>query len=471
MQKKENILFYTTIVYNMPDSKEKVEVESLLDKNKVLYSRPPSTNIVINSTHHVDYANCGKYNNATPAIFDSSISGNSFVSGRESYLRFDVSVKSASADKLLILPPGGACGLIQTVVISSRNVELSRTENFNILSGYRIQWEHNEAEVNSCDAEGVISQNNMIDSDTPNGIEFCKKPVPVLKTSLTGETNYKTFCIPMRRLSALFDSDQLLPPQLLSSLRMVLSWTPVATAFSLASGEDDANFPTSFTINNPRITWKTYTLADQYARKISEITARQGLYLPIFEYFNSSSQYTSSQVNFRIEKSCSRAVELIVVENDTTLLTAPIQKGVQPLASKVFSTKNFQAHLGPIYYPVQRLETTGNVPATIDNITEFFQYSKYALGNKTSLSKNAFFDGVAVVGGSDTESGLKYRAPMGLMAVDLRLNNQTATAGVQINSAVSLLVDYSSDPDKTVNRWLKYVRLINIFSNNIKVEE
>ena len=452
----------------MNEQKEKVEVESLLDKNKVLYARPPSTNIVINSTHHIDYANSGKYQNSTPGIFDSSVSGNSFISGRESYLRFDISVKGSAADVPVILPPGGAAALIQSVVISSRNVELSRTDNFHILTGYRTHWENSYSDTQSFDAEGIITQTNM--GALATSVAYDKKDVPVLKTSLTGETNYKTFCIPLKRLSTLFDLDQLLPPQLLSSLRIVLSWTPVNVAFSLPLNEADDNFPTTYTINNPRITWKTYTLADQYARKISEITARQGLFLPIFEYFNSPSQYTSNAVNFRIEKSCSRAVELLVVENDTALLTAPIQKGVQPLSSTQFTTKNFQAHLGPIYYPVQRIETTGNATATIDNIAEFFQYSKMSCGNRTSLPIRAFHNGITPLVATDL-TGLKYYSGMGAMYVDLRLNQNTITAGVQVNSAVSLLVDYTSEGNKTVNRYLKYVRLLNVYANNVKIEE
>jgi len=414
---------------------------SLLQVNKMLYKMPPSLGITARRHHVIDFSQQNEYNAGQTIVFDIQ-TGSYFIDGKNSYLRLDI-VPDSDAN----FASGGATNVIERVVIRTKSgKEWCRCEEFALYVRNYLRY--------SC-AENYVNRTAKSYGFSGTGGE---------EVNANGG-NGTRFTIPLWLIPC-FNQDKLLPPQIMEGLRIELTLASGANA--LTDATDNA---TTYIVKNAEIHSDAFDIADQFKRKVAEMSARQGLILVHKEYFHSNVGTLSATdtYNFDIKKACSKACR------NFTILRLPA--GPQPITEDALNAEQYkviryQAHVGQDYMPNQPIDipTTANAGTEVgaNDINEAYYDTQFVWDkvNQCWYANNVNPDEFLGDAGQNVKCGM--------VAFNLNKSHVTDLDGYVLNNSRALVVDikcYGGAIARKLDTYLQHLRVAKVYTANAEIRD
>jgi hypothetical protein len=418
---------------------------SLLQVNKMLYKMPPSLGITARRHHVIDFSQQNAYTNGQTVVFDLQ-TGSYFIDGKNSYLRLDI-----VPDQDCNFASGGATNVINRVVVRTKSgKEWCRCEEFNLYVRNYLRYTCNENYLNRTGkAYGYLGDGSKAGSNV-----------------LINNGNGTRFTIPLWLIPC-FNQDKLLPPQIMEGLRIELTLASAGEALTQTTA---GTLPTAYGVLNAEIHSDAYDIADQFKRKVAEMSARQGLILVHKEYFHSNvgSRENVSSYNFDIKKACSKACR-----NFTTLRpNANIAvAGEDSMNAEAYSVIRYQSHIGQDYIPNQPISvrTTGGGGTTVslNDVNEAY-YDTQFVWDKVNQCWYPNTVNPAEFLGSDNAVAM-----CGMVAFNLNKSHVTDLDGYVLNNSRALVVDIqcSGDENRKLDSFLQHLRVAKVYTANAEIRD
>jgi hypothetical protein len=412
--------------------------ESLLQVNQLSYRLPPQLSIASKVTHVIDYAQQSSYTSGDTVLFDCQ-TGTQFIDPKESYLllKIDPNLTGGSFGS------GSVCNIFERIVVRTKTgKELSRVESSNLLNRISDRYGKPQTWV---DTLGKVQGYSNYTSAT----------VYADNIPLAG----KYFTIPIQSILPCMNpvGAKLVPPNLMSGLRIELTLARPIDAM-VAVNTTVGLVAYDYDVVKPEIHWKTYTLADQFARKIQEMS-NSGLSYLYKEHFHTILSTAQQQINFDVKKACSKCLKATVLTRSTTDLSDTDFK-TDKMASAEFKYIKYQSHISSDYMPNQPLQLDS---VSIDDIAQSYYYNMYALDKLDSWNPP-----------SVTPTQYKGSAgvyPCGVVSFNFNKSNVSDLQGYTISNSRSLLVDMTQNTGNNVRLdvFLCFLRLAKVMQSNCLV--
>lgn len=408
---------------------------SLLQVNKMLYKMPPSLGITARRHHVIDFAQQNLYNAGQTVVFDIQ-TGSYFIDGKNSYLRLDI-IPNAGVE----WKSGGATNVINRIVIRTKSgKEWCRCEEFNLYIRNYLRYTCGENYLNRT-ARSYGFSGNGDEEAAPNG------------------GNGTRFTIPLWLIPC-FNQDKLLPPQIMEGLRIEITLASAGTAISGGAG-------TTYEVKNAEIHSDAFDIADQFKRKVAEMSARQGLILVHKEYFHSNvgTLGETNSYNFDIKKACSKACRNFTTLRNPATLEDSNADSLNAEAHKVI---RYQAHVGQDYVPNQPIVIDDPLGPNVDNVNEEYYDTQFVWDKvnqcwyPNSVNPDEFL-------GTDAND-----INMGMVAFNLNKSHVTDLDGYVLNNSRALVVDikcFGANASRKLDTFLQHLRVAKVYTANAEIRD
>lgn len=482
--------------------------QGLISINDLNYVLPPDLSVSVNRTHTNHYFQNPEYNDSQRAICilnSGAHYGDMRLSSLEFGVRLDAQTPRVADDDRVsgyFGVHGSAMNLIRTLTISSRSGdELVRLNNLDLLSYMVTPFKHSQ---DWCKTVGAAAGYNSI-----------------VDCGLATDTNTTFFSIPLYMLTDLFAYGRLLPPMILSGLRIEIEWQKPNQAFTFFRQIPTAGAvvgpapiapglaPPSYKIFNPYIAMYAIQLTDGVQRALNELSAVNGLEIVYCDYEPTSQNLDSvvgvKPTQLEVRKASSRALKAFASTRVTGDINNPL---TDSYATAPWDYRRYQWQLGSLYFPQQAIVATNNgsnASSIANNIPESYKQTLITFGkykadasraavemrNKQSGTDvfshlgalaavtNTTYEQVAIAHAGVRASTLgkwgTYANGASILTVLLERSDLFNLSGVPINNSrvLSARVEYDSTAAvaRTFTIFLKYVRLARVFLNNVEVEQ
>ena len=408
---------------------------SLLQVNKMLYKMPPSLGITARRHHVIDFSQQNAYTNGQTVVFDLQ-TGSYFVDGKNSYLRLDVQTDLAMN---AAFNSGGITNIISRVVVRTKSgKEWCRCEEFNLYARNILRYE--------------ASNNYLEKVGKSYGFDSGSAPTN------TGLTRYT---IPLWLIPC-FNQDKLLPPQIMEGLRIEITLAGVGEALEKFPVTDPPQNPTTYDVTNAQIHSDAFDIADQFKRKVAEMSARQGLILVHKEYFHSNvgNIGNNNTYNFDIKKACSKACRNFNILR----LNADVNNiAKDSMNAEQYNVIRYQAHIGQDYVPNQPIE----LPDTPDirNINEAYYDTQFVWGKVNQTWWSNSVEPVDFLGSGNRKEGM--------VAFNLNKSHVTDLDGYVLNNSRALVVDIKCKDNQArkLDTFLQHLRVAKVYTANAEIRD
>lgn len=407
---------------------------SLLQVNKMLYKMPPSLGITARRHHVIDFSQQNTYNNGQTMVFDLQ-TGSYFIDGKNSYLRLDVTSTDGASEDLV---SGGITNIIKRVVIRTKSgKEWCRCEEFNLYARNTLRY--------------TASNNYLNKVGKSYGFDGGEAPT---------NANSTRYTIPLWLIPC-FDQDKLLPPQIMEGLRIELTLASANEAL-ISAGPGPTPAFSGYSVSNAQIHSDAYDIADQFKRKVAEMSARQGLILVHKEYFHSNVGTISSSntYNYDIKKACSKACRNF---NILRLNVNVDNAFVDSMNAEDYKVTRYQAHIGQDYIPNQPVEVPA--PVSISNVNEAYYDTQFVWGkvNQTWWSNPTTPE--EFLGTGDKK--------LGMVAFNLNKSHVTDLDGYVLNNSRALVIDIQcqDNQERKIDTFLQHLRVAKVYTANAEIRD
>ena len=484
--------------------------QGLIAVNDLTYVLEPDLSVASNKTHKKHFFQNNTYSPGQQGICILN-SGADYIDTRRSFFQFEVANPS-NAQNLYFGKNGSALNLIKNITISTRSGdELCRVQDVNLLSNmlipltYNSDWFKNHGQLFGYGGAILNTQNPAYNGKN------------------------QRFVIPMYLLCPLFSYGRLLPAMLMSGLRVEIQWEEAATAF-INAGNGINNVPatptvevaTSYTIKNPYFSLASVQLSDSIQRALNELSATNGLEIVYTDYEKTPLQNGTDLLgnqHLEIRKSCSRALKAFarvrVLADSSNVATAPQTEHHRDSfkSEDVFNIAEYQWQLGSLYFPQQPVKGTDETDSTgcayeayaytleacdkfhggahppklcfrDDNPNSPSDVSLESLGNAPGTtpgmagyhaSSKQGIPGTFMNGGHVISVTLERSTMFNLAGVPVN-NSRVLALRCKLNNTQSELNKNganfaTTDIKKSIDVYLKYVKLARVFLNNVEVEQ
>ena len=419
-------------------------VESLLAVNQLQFTLPPQLGIATSRKHVVMFPQQATYTGASTIIIDSQ-TGSTYVDPFNSYFVFKVRLGLSGGNDLYSWGSGSVANLIDRIIVRSRSgKELSRVESFPLWAKFSQLYSNGRDWLQTIGR----SQGYADYSVAPSNGDYGNAYVP--------DEDY-TFILPLHLIPCFKPlNGKLLPPQLMEGLRLEITLaSPIAT---VTNNEGTAITNVSSNVT-PELHYDCFTIADQFARKIIDMSARSGLKLLYEEAFHTLVVSNTTTINFDIKKACSKGLRLMLIPRNSADVGV-VNK--DPVASYPYPFLTQQINIGSEYIPNQKL-TTGTDSKTF--IESYYQtmFAHSALSGSTSISPDDYL-------GSANRT--TYNSAM--TCFTLNKSNVTGLNGFVINNSRALVVNLTRTAlptDLRVDAFLVHLRSLDVMVSNVSVAD
>jgi hypothetical protein len=404
---------------------------SLLQVNKMLYKMPPSLGITARRHHVIDFSQQNLYNAGQTIVFDIQ-TGSYFIDAKNSYLRLDVATIGGDATEF---NSGGITNIIKRVVVRTKSgKEWCRCEEFNLYIRNVLRYTASNNYLNK------VGKSYGFDAGIP-------------VTTLGSRYTIPLWLIPC------FNQDKLLPPQIMEGLRIELTLAGVGEAF------ESVDPLVSYVVTNAEIHSDAFDIADQFKRKVAEMSARQGLILVHKEYFHSNVGTISATntYNYDIKKACSKACRnfnILRPNDDISTLNA------DSMNAEAYNVIRYQAHIGQDYIPNQPIAIDDPLGPQANNVNEAYYDTQFVWDkvNQTwycnTITPEEFL-------------GLTGTKRLGMVAFNLNKSQVTDLDGYVLNNSRALVVDIKCDNirERKVDTFLQHLRVAKVYTANAEIRD
>jgi hypothetical protein len=418
-------------------------VESLLAVNQLQFTLPPQLGIATSRKHVVMFPQQASYTGASTVIIDSQ-TGSTYVDPFNSYFVFKVAL-TTSGGTPWSWGSGSVANLIDRIIVRSRSgKELSRVESFPLWAKFSQVYSNGRDWNQTISRAQGFADYTVIPTNTSYG------------DSHSSAVTY-TYILPLHLIPCFKPlNGKLLPPQLMEGLRLEITLAnPIATVTSY-----NATPLSSVTsVVTPELHYDCFTIADQFARKIIDMSARSGLKLLYEEAFHTLVVASTNTINFDVKKACSKGLRLMLIPRDNAVVGI-VNK--DPVASNPYPFLLQQINIGENYFPNQKL-TTG---VEEENFMESYYQTMFAhnaLSGSTSISPLDYL-------GADDRT--RYNSAMSCFT--LNKSNVTGLNGFVINNSRALVVNLTRTTPPAalrVDAFLVHLRSLDVMVSNVSVAD
>jgi hypothetical protein len=418
-------------------------VESLLAVNQLQYTLPPQLGICTSRKHVVMFPQQASYTGSSTIIIDSQ-TGSTYVDPFNSYFVFKVNL-TVTGPTVWSWGSGSVANLIDRIIVRSRSgKELSRVESFPLWAKYsQLYSKGRNWNKTISRSQGYPDYTNS-PSNTAYGNSYA-----------SGDDH--TFILPLHLIPCFAPlNGKLLPPQLMEGLRLEITLADPRTVVAPYNATVLTNVTSVVT---PELHYDCFTVADQFARKIIDMSARSGLKLLYEEAFHTLVVAGTTSINFDIKKACSKGLRLMLIPRDNANVGV-IDK--DPVASNTYPFLTQQINIGSEYIPNQKL-TTGTDSKTFMEAYYQTMFAHNALDGSTTISPDQYL-GVA--------DRTQYNSAM--TCFTLNKSNVTGLNGFVINNSRALVVNLTRTALPTnlrVDAFLVHLRSLDVMVSNVSVAD
>lgn len=470
----------------------------LMSVNRVHYSYPADLSLSESRTTKIFYSDINSYTSASNEIVFKFTSSSDFAVPENCYMRFELNVlnSTGAVTDLYALPiDTGACALFFRVLLEDASgQEIERIDNLNTYMRNYLALQSTSAYLPYLgSAAGIAVTGATAKANAVNvGIyDACNTAGAAI--SEAGDVPSLSCAIPLHWILGLFQQKRLIPPQLLSGARLRLSLENpnrcLVTLGGLAPAAAADRTP-SYRISNPRIMVDSCKLSPFVERKLMEMAGLGKLDMYYKTAFYSGTQFTSSDLTFNLNKSVSRAVDVMFLQQSTTNQSPSNFAVAADIRWTHYGTlPNIQIkeqwRLGSEYYPQQPV--TSNCVGGGGDVTTFTpsggvdQYMQYVhiggdhdchpILKDASLIDYPLFANKIQVLATDKLSDNKYCARI----QTLERSSALELSGLPVNNSRALSYTCSNSGAVTggvnFHSWIRYVKLLKIFADKISIKE
>jgi hypothetical protein len=437
---------------------KKSVTDDLLVLNSLKYSIPADLSMVDKRRMVNNYFDISEYTSSSNEMIIKLNSSTDFINAANSYLLVKVTAGNTAVENLCFPDAAGASALFSRILVESKDgSELSRIDRLNhYIRNYLPLKCPSDYLATTASAAGIVE--GYQGANTTTG-----QPLPVAPRALGGSglslVNEQVYCIPLWYLSPIFShKNKLMPPQLTSGMRIRLTLASASQCLVRQGDNAAASQPgINYTISDPRVVTDNYQLSPLVQRQIMQMAGNQGLDYVYEDCWESQQSFASTDINFEINKSVSRATGVMWFSQETADVTA----GQNQFGPSVSKDIRYQMRLGDLYFPQNPIESTNA------NVAEFYYHTQIGVKkadvcqkqNKLNITN---FAGTAGLGNN---YGIHYQT--------LERSSALEMSGNPINNSRSLVLNirYSDNNARTLRAYLKYVKLAKVFARNVVVKE
>ncbi len=288
-------------------------------------------------------------------------------------------------------------------------------------------------------------------------------------TRATGGFNIgaRTYIFPLFLVSGVFAQRALLPSTFFSALKMNITLESAVTATVSTAIDDEAPIIPQYTINNVTLVLDSVDIYDAAKRSILEQsanTASRGLQYSYFSYYNLKKTEQSANLNFDLNISAAKVMQVIIKTRFTTDIT---NNELNSMASTPYDYARFRFRLGAHVMPLHYVE----------NSAEAYNIAQQAFGGSPDLD---------LLNQKPVQCGIAYnvyRAPVestnagcAVVAMSLERNPIGLLSGTVSNNSMLLNFEaayggVSGGASKAIDAWVKHMRVLNIMIDNVVVDK
>jgi hypothetical protein len=436
-----------TVDTSNTDYGESIDADLLV--NNLIYEMPKALSLAVSRQHVLQYPQRSTYplSRNTTVVFDWN-TGNAFIDPSNSFLKFKLVVENPTVPAVATVPTfgvGSALNSIHEARVRSRSgVELDRTENLNLYNTYRIDYNKTQQYKNTIGKSFFIQ----------GGTEY-----PIFNTNNTLQTE---IVIPLSEICSFFrplKAGQLLPPQLVSGLRIELSLESIAKTFVDTAGWFGPN--AKVTLEDIHMSLDTVIMSDETSKLMNLESSNTGLEYCYERVYNYSNTFTSpSNFTLQMSKAVSQATHVFcVVQNNANVDNIAVDSFI----SEPYKIKSWQYRLGAQYYP--------HIPV-ITNTTA----TTLIKGNESYILALASYDKMRKNYQETSVTFSDFAADKSILSVSLEKNQSLSVSGLPSNNSrqLELLVtrDNSGDVANSkvdANSFLTYISIAKAYIDNVAV--
>lgn len=411
--------------------------------NGVSYESLPETTIAVNRRSEKQQFQKNDYTSSVNEAICDFNTGAKFLNTRRSALLFSVVLDAGNAG----FGHGSVCNLIRRVVLTTRSgTELSRTEDFNLLSAKKLRYE--------CSRDYIENFGQSM------GLSNVEADLGLDSEQLS--TTKKYFLIPLTHLSPFFEGDgkSLVPPQLAAGLRLQITLENDTRALV------SADTP-SYTVSDIAVLTNVTQMVDSWTSEINEESSKEGLTYTYPEWHTTQAALPSNQtsINIEVRKAVARSLLAFSVTK-----TAVDGYGVDNMKSDAYDYTSVEWKLGSMYPTQQPIKTASEA--------YFLAQSTFDSGlmdckDNNSVSLDSFTNYTVPGASTGTDDGDSICA-VSLERSDIKINQVLNISGLPQNNSSSLSVDITAvgvGSPRTTYLFLKHLRMCKAFLDNVSISE
>jgi hypothetical protein len=441
---------------------------ALMAVNGLNYGANDSSMSVVSSRKYKGFCPLSKSYSEGDCMQFIFSSGSEYVNARNSYIKFKVKVDLGGTSPGTHVSFGAGKSAVnlfnEAVYTHSSGAEIDRTRDLNLLCAHKNKWEK------SSDWRFSIGSAVGIDEGV------FREHTTNLSDNIFSVGEEPTFIVPLCMLSDIFDQNgQLLPNYLVAGSRLDLYLAPALQAFVSNAATPSNDHTISYTITGAELVLDLYTLVDSVMRQLSAISASSGLSIDFSGYWNVPSNEKGLQSCITVSKALSQANAVHAIVRYTTYLSKTVLTQGLLLGLDSFNTipasevKDWQFVLGSQFIPQK---------AVSDSKETFYQTQNawlkldQALPNSVAYRLN--YDQAVDASGVPTDASAYNASHMqsGIISLSLERNALLTNSGQAVSAqrGLQMIANWSTtDTDKKINLFIDYVRLVDVFTDQITV--
>lgn len=453
------------------------------------YATPPKLGITqqgsIFKRHYADQATY-ESNKSTEIIITLQASTD-FVYGRNSYIMFDVKAEGldSEAGTLLGFRNTPATALFERFMLESKDgAELERIEDLNKLVRNVLPWKYpNDYTSNVATMAGMYPNKSVGNSTTsPDDANYALNKIGTATDGLDLRVT-----IPLWFFSGVFNEETLIPPSMISGMRLRLTLAPALEALTLIA-TDDGKAPTTpvgtdttYTISNPMIVTENYSMAPAVMKNLMEqMASAEGLPFAYETYYNQKANpATSAEYNLQINKAVARAQSLWIVTQKVIADTLDVDN----LGTAIMPYYQYQTRIGDWYAPQQKMQlgVTDTIEGVRKNCAELYLNNLQCTGGIRDpyYTPAISFDNFRSVYGLSSISQDYVTSTNGGFAVIAQTLNQSHSlekCGLAVNNSrtCETTIRYNATfatTSKLITAFLCYVKVAHVYNSRTVVKQ
>ena len=422
------------------DGDEKDNTDQVLTFNDLQYELEPDLSVVRLRTRKSCAFASDNWTSSAASTYTTSCQlnfGSDALIGPNCAIEFDINLQQGG-QVMTWWRNDSAFNTIQELKITDRSGnELERIQDANKLAAILLRVEHN------------------------------------LGNALTGETLFRTGIVPaspavarrcvlpLNVISGLFRSRQPLPPQLMSGLRIQLTFV---TTPNLGKWPIDVSGNDNYTISKLKFRADTMEWSDAISRKLNTTSASDGLEIQYKTYTMTKTLcHASENVQITSSKALSRVFGAIVA-----LRSVPeVEDTAQPVGTDVNPLTSYQFNAGNLFVPFQK--TTGDVT----QVSADLLYDVLQKTNTLPVGTYKMMPDLSMADYNTVAASSEVAGSMAPIILDLERSTVQDISGTALNNS-RVLTFRGTIPDvvpREMRMWVQYQKNARAFLTNLELEE